>query len=331
MKIFISDMGDLKPFRFEGSGPWTKFQSSFISKGHSLVDNPKNADFLVLNSIKAAAKVLNVKSLKGKPRVLIVWEPPANIGKQWRRVMQAKHRKVFKPSNLWNTGHQKTGLFNWPQGGFREALHSNVAITKSQSGACLLLSNKISFHASELYSLRRELAHRSTLIDVYGMNWNAEFFVKLRLFFVALAKNPTFSFFRRGRYFFTTPKMYKGRVKDKILTHSKYLVSIVIENSPDYVSEKLFDCIVSKSVPIYVGPPLTDFGIPRELALTTKANFKDIEEAIRLLLMDEQLRKKYLEAGYRFINSNKFTKHSNENVLLELANAVCHEIELGIS
>jgi hypothetical protein len=53
-----------------------------------------------------------------------------------------------------------------------------------------------------------------------------------------------------------------GHVEDKIVTGDKYRVAVVIENSPTYVSEKLFDALRSGCVPIYVGPDLADFGIP---------------------------------------------------------------------
>ena len=50
----------------------------------------------------------------------------------------------------------------------------------------------------------------------------------------------------------------------------------MIENSLDYISEKLFDCFKSGTVPIYIGPNLEEFGIPSNTVIVAPDNIEDL-------------------------------------------------------
>ena len=58
---------------------------------------------------------------------------------------------------------------------------------------------------------------------------------------------------------------------------SVYKYSIVIENSSDYVSEKLFDSLLSGCIPVYVGPDLSLYDLPENLYIQAEPNFVDIK------------------------------------------------------
>jgi hypothetical protein len=58
---------------------------------------------------------------------------------------------------------------------------------------------------------------------------------------------------------------------------SAYKYSIVIENTSNYVSEKLFDSLLSGCIPIYVGPDLSLYDLPENLYLQAEPNFADIK------------------------------------------------------
>ena len=73
---------------------------------------------------------------------------------------------------------------------------------------------------------------------------------------------------------------YLGEVEDKKEVLSKYKYSIVIENSSDYLSEKLFDVMFSGCIPIYVGPNLANYEIPDYLYIQAKPEISDIKEKI---------------------------------------------------
>lgn len=327
MKIYISDMSRLNSIKVELDSPWNYFQKEIHSNGHTVTSDLANADLLILNGIRPARKVMKKKSLRYKPRVLILWEPPSNSGLEWDKAMKAGYIKVFKPSPFWNTFDNPTEIFDWPQG--ENTLKENFECEeggKVRNRACLILSNKISFHMDELYSLRREVANRSEHLDVFGFNWRSGTTVKLRALFSALMRNPTLSFFVRSRYFFSVPVGFKGLSKDKTLTHNRYHMSVVIENSGDYVSEKLIDCIASKSAPLYIGPPLELFGIPNEVAISVKPDFNEIENCISNYLHKPKELEAIIKAGQNFLKSTEFKNHINAAVFSRIARSVCKEI-----
>jgi len=53
-------------------------------------------------------------------------------------------------------------------------------------------------------------------------------------------------------------------------------VTVVVENSPEYLSEKLFDAFLAATLPIYCGPPLRSYGIPDGLAIQVPGNVDHI-------------------------------------------------------
>jgi hypothetical protein len=61
---------------------------------------------------------------------------------------------------------------------------------------------------------------------------------------------------------------------------ASYKYSLVIENSIEYMSEKLFDSLFAGTFPIYVGPNPVDFGIPEFVAIHAKPDIDSIMKAI---------------------------------------------------
>ena len=184
----------------------------------------------------------------------------------------------------------------------------------------LIASNKVSASINNNYSLRRNLAYsfsRSTLI-VYGGLWDANFLKKLehrlRVSIHAI-RNRTFpnpfsiygSFFRRYRNF-------NGQLEDKqsVVKNSKF--SLIIENSNDTVTEKLFDALINGSIPIYYGPQLKDMGIPgHKISLDGAKPTKYLEEKISNISNDEIT--SYLKEIKKFLKSQSFLEYwTEENV-----------------
>ena len=82
------------------------------------------------------------------------------------------------------------------------------------------------------------------------------------------------------KYFFRYNSNYLGEVGDKRAVMVKYKYCLVIENSSEYLSEKLFDALLSGCIPIYVGPDLTKYEIPTNLYLQAKPNLVDVRAKI---------------------------------------------------
>ena len=74
---------------------------------------------------------------------------------------------------------------------------------------------------------------------------------------------------------------------DKLRYLSRFRVSVVVENSNEYLSEKLFDALSAGTLPIYVGPPLTDYGIPQNLALEVQPEICAVLNAVDSITIED--------------------------------------------
>ncbi len=175
-------------------------------------------------------------------------------------------------------------VINWPQD-IRGELDSISERDKSK--IVLINSNLISLDKDEMYSLRRTVAYKSRNVDLYGFSWNNAInkrIMSLALEFRKFLTKPHKINLKGTKFYFRTQKKYKGSVDNKSKTLQKYSVALVIENCLNYVSEKLFDSFSARCIPIYVGPKLEDYGIPKNLYIQAEPSFEEIEKAIKKAL-----------------------------------------------
>ncbi len=148
----------------------------------------------------------------------------------------------------------------------------------------LINGNKMSFVKGELYSLRRKAIKAIVNLDLYGTQWDsklaARLITALRSFAHAIfsLKWPRSSGIH---LWFQGYQDYKGPVGDKLATMSKYKYALVIENSAEYMSEKLMEALFAGCLPIYVGPDPRDYGIPKELVVWVDPTIESIQEGLR--------------------------------------------------
>jgi hypothetical protein len=82
------------------------------------------------------------------------------------------------------------------------------------------------------------------------------------------------------RWAFLKPASYLGVAKSKVETLSSYKVSLVIENNGSYMSEKLVDCILAGTIPVYVGESISGFQVPQDLVVVSRPEVGSIIESI---------------------------------------------------
>lgn len=173
----------------------------------------------------------------------------------------------------------KFDIINWPQNltSYINELHSK------QDRIIMVNSNLLSLAKNENYSLRRCLIGNIENLDLYGHQWNNSFHRKIKALLIEF-KNQIFNMQKIRisglKYFFRYNSNYLGEVGDKRAVMVKYKYCLVIENSSEYLSEKLFDALLSGCIPIYVGPDLTKYEIPTNLYLQAKPNLVDVRAKI---------------------------------------------------
>ena len=162
----------------------------------------------------------------------------------------------------------------------------------------MVASNKVSPVRSANYALRRELARTLPASDlsVYGGLWTEGIGIKVHhriAVLVAAIKHGTIPNLPQifGNLF-VKYRTAKGQIEDKheLLKQSKF--SLVIENSNQIITEKIFDSLINGCIPIYVGgnlergnlPPLLAYQIDGSPEKITKLIHNYSKEEIQLKL-----------------------------------------------
>ncbi len=253
------------------------------SKGWDFVDSPADAEVICAVEIPVTSFHLPKVSSNSKHRGLALVQEPSVVRPFHRREFYEKRfARFIELGRAGEHGHP------WP------ALYLNKFFDFSKKPklprACLIASNKMSLIDGELYSLRRAVVQSSPLIDLYGQGWDAGKIVKLKQAcfeiyncFIALQIPKP----KRIAQFMSDSPSNLGPIGDKLVVNSKYKVSIVIENSAEFMSEKLLEALSAGSIPVYVGPSPVDFGIPEDLVIHVEPNLEAIQDGIcKALEMD---------------------------------------------
>jgi hypothetical protein len=160
----------------------------------------------------------------------------------------------------------------------KEEFHNRKLVT-------IIAGAKASGHLQELYSHRIRTiqwfeATAPHDFDLYGMGWDKAMFPS-----------------------------YKGSVRDKLETLSRYRFSICYENAqgyPGYITEKLIDCLRSGTVPVYGGAPNVTRWIPQDcfIAISQFSTYFEMYEHLKN--MDAKTHASYLGNIQRFVTGPEF-------------------------
>jgi hypothetical protein len=330
MKIRITGHDGEAVFPFGNDGPWVEFKKIVLQQGHNICssDYSEPADAIIANSFNSEiSKYIEFSKIPIEKRILVLWEPYIVDKSRYSRNVLTKFGKIYAPSIQW--AEKVNALnFNWPQSRLdSEAIF--IDWNKRINRAVMIQGNKFSARKGELYTLRRNVLKNlnDKEIDLYGTDWNRG----LKFDFSHWAKSFSMSNFLEidlksilgvGRNYTN----YLGRAEDKKLVLQNYRVSIVIENSADYVSEKLFHSVNAGCVTIYIGPSLEKYEIPGESAIICQPDTQAIVAKIReLLALPENVlqqialnQKKHLGKVAQFWENNYVLKNLAKNMLSNL-------------
>lgn len=319
MKIAVTSQDGKGDFDFSAGGPWVVFRDTLLKAGHQVVSISEKPTAVIFNnySKRLFRQILSDAPLEN--RFLVSWEPPTNRPDMYEPEVLDLFGTRFFPSPIWANKYRGE-FFEWPQG-ISESSENLPWQTRSGKW-CMIQGNRWSFRDGELYTLRRScLKALPDRLDLYGFDWNVSFARDAQKAFVSLfsggisSMNKLITMSDLGRKY----ENYCGKTLEKSATLSRYKYSLVIENSHEYVSEKLIDVVLAGTVPLYIGPNLKDFGLPSDIAFTTKAKVEAISSAMTRLESDRQLSESILKAGAKYLDSGTYRKTINRIVLKDLA------------
>jgi hypothetical protein len=191
----------------------------------------------------------------------------------------------------------------------------------------LIAGNKVSPILKSNYNFRRNLAKQLEIsgLKIFGPLWNDSFKVKLRhrlAVLFAASRSGTISN-PRGIYgnLFRSYSNAEGEVADKhqVMKDSKF--SLVIENSNYVITEKIFDAIINGSVPIYIGPDLARFGLPKEVAIEYNSRLSSVEEIISTTT--DQHATQIILSGRNFLLGSSFKDYwTSDAVFTEISSLI---------
>jgi hypothetical protein len=276
----------------------------FLEKqGRNVILDADEADvYVAIDHTEKDEKLLRKRRDLNKFSILYRSEPFCVLPVAYKPETSALYSSIisFGKSEIMNDG------MHWPQyfpaeGQLEWGVHDRLP------RAALINANKLNLSPSELYSLRRESIHKIDEIDLFGENWNSNFNERLKVLIIEVMKDPMRNLVAassHSRHWFANWPETASPV-DKISVLQRYKFALVIENELSYMSEKLFDAFFAGCIPIYVGPEVADYKVPKELVIqcnptlhslsegfeiAMQANFKNYQEKLKNWLESESMK-----------------------------------------
>lgn len=312
---------------FQSQSPWGSLLVGLREAGHDVDhfgDRNQRVDALVSMNDQPDARRLQARfEIPARRTALVVLEPRVTAPRMYEMSALRHYGHRFAPSPLW-AGPLAAEVFHWPQV-LRGAAQPSGPW---QYAATMINAEKRSAVRGSLYGLRREVIRacdlKSVPLAVFGSGWDDSAPQRLKAGAKAIARATQ----TRHRPWLgealsqpsIRPAHALGVVVDKSSAFAAAPVTIVIENSRDYVSEKLFDALSAGVVPIYVGPPLGLFDIPSEVAVEVEPHASEVVQSMSMLPAARQ--EEVALAGREWLRSGEARRHEITCVLKDLGRVI---------
>jgi len=250
---------------------------SILALGHGLADKVSEIPDLIIffDWKKSHEPILRKAKALKIPAILLKFEPHVVIKDHLNPKIDSKFARVIEVGRA----NSATPVF-WPQNWNLKYFDNNERFDR----AVAVSGNKFSFMRGELYSLRASVYGVVDSLDVFGTGWgNSRINNLLKLlkeFQLALTSSSLSMSFACINSSRIRPLNLMGPVHNKLEAISRYKVSLVIENTLGYMTEKLLDSIFAGTIPVYVGPQVEIFGIPKNLVVTAEPSVGAISRAL---------------------------------------------------
>lgn len=329
MAIKILLAGTAKKGHF-GVGTCPPLEQALLDEGFEL-GNIENSQVLInLNHNRSALKIFNSHAGREKFAFLVLLEPISVYPSQYAPKILEKYSRCFYPGNRLRQSSEEE-ILGWPylfnenpsnpraaeielsdylEEVFTEKIFEPIRWGTRKNQITMIAANKVSPTDENLYNLRRILASSLApgTLKLYGPLWSESFLNQLRHRLAVLVFSLKSGYRPNLKSLFgDLGKSYPaaiGTIKNKhtVLRDSKF--SLVIENSSENITEKLFDSLINGSIPIYIGPDLQNSGIPPQVAIQGAKNANSIIEILDTISVVEISQQ--LESISHFLQSSAF-------------------------
>ncbi|BBN58994.1 glycosyltransferase family 10 domain-containing protein [Hydrogenovibrio marinus] len=260
--------------------PFHLLKEGFKGKGYDLatsdINEPSSSNIVIYNEMPKHLPMLGER----EKSFLLLFESKLIKPDNWDIEKHQFFNKVF----TWHddfVDNEKYFKITFPMC-FPEKISKELS--KKEKLCTLIAGNKTVSHPLELYSKRVEAIrwfenHHIDQFDLYGIGWDSCHFKGPKLF-RALNRIKFLSKLLAPKF-----PSYQGKVEKKKNVLEKYKFVICFENAkdiPGYITEKIFDCFIAGSVPIYWGASNVNSYIPSGCYVDMK-NFSSYEELYQFI------------------------------------------------
>jgi alpha(1,3/1,4) fucosyltransferase len=213
--------------------------------------------------------------------------------------------------------------FCWPQS--FESIHEEIWSRSDRKFLVMINANKLPrLYWQELYTERLralEFFSRTREIDLYGKGWDeppyrtGKTYLPYTFRRIQRAMSSKWQRFRPDPLLQAARSAYRGPAKSKAETLGQYTFALCFENSilKGWITEKLFDCFLAGTVPIYWGAPDIENYVPEECFIDFRRfeGFEDLRGFLKSLRQSEI--QAYRENGREYLNSPKFRPFTKQS------------------
>jgi hypothetical protein len=187
-----------------------------------------------------------------------------------------------------------------------------VSRRQKPAGLRICVNNNPGLKDSELYSerIRASVAlHKLGDIDLYGHGWDISTNQILRN--LPYSQSFPYMYWRNRK---ALRAIYKGAVKSKYETLSRYRFALCFENMamPGYITEKIFDCFFVGTIPIYLGAPDVENYIPKSCFVNMRDFGSYAELHAYLSNVPDQDISSFREAAREYLSSEQYQPFTKE-------------------
>jgi len=299
----------------QAQGPWIEIKKQFEKKGWSVVtwlevlERKIQPDFVIFVNIQIIPVfILKMISRYNFSTALILFESPNVSPWGFWSFIQKQFDLIFR----WDIEKDSTDIKLLHPASFNFSIRPRPVKSK-ENFSLMVTANKPSDHSRSLQGDREAVikwfeGNNSDKFDLYGMGWEEDIskFRAVRVLARILGVQP--------KKVENGLKVYKGKANDKWQLMSKYKFVFSFENAsyPWWITEKLFDVIYARSVPVYFGAPNIQNMVDKSLYIDYR-DFKDMNELFDYLKnMNEEKYNEYICAADNYFESNEFKKFSDK-------------------